>query len=158
MAIFEGGDVSLTENIKKEKFDFVNTRSEWAANNRDQIVKFSAGSGTSSFTKTIFEVPKGFDLFITHASIGCSVIAPSVAGSSGAGLDIIKNTNSNEHIIGLALTNRLLTDLSYQISSNFSMPIKVPAGAIVSFRFGGVIDLGNSVGTINGWLEPRRLA
>ena len=151
MAVFQGGDVSLTEDILRQPTEFVRNWIEWVTENRVQIIR-DVTEGTSS--SVLFTVPKGETLFITTAEISGTMTSTSGINSRHADISITS--------IGGAVERRIIIvqfDASALASSSnslsFPMPIMVEENKSVR------IDITSTMrasGGFTGFVIPKHIA
>jgi len=103
---------------------FVLTKSEWAADNREQVMeRANFLTTTNSGGTDIFTVPEGKTLYVIAANVS-GASNETVAGSTPE-VRIILSGNSDIRLIQVALT---LTPSSNAASITYSMPLKFRAG------------------------------
>lgn len=123
--VFQGEDTVLEEDILKKKIEFVKSWVEWAADNFKQIIE--SQTRTSAGTSTILTVPDNKTIFITSAWISIVSIA-SVGAAAGQGVIEV----GGSAILGTEGWNANLNTNSTNL--DFSMPIKVEAKQLITFR------------------------
>lgn len=151
MPPFTGSNVPLQEDILKKvgPREFFPTWSEWAAQNRDQIV-LTTGVATNT---TVITVAEGFNLFIISAFID---VVSNTANQGGA-IDIMDGAAISKTILQ-AFAQRFDPTAGSQGGSrlfvNYQMPIKVFPGQSVRHRVISAVGLTTG---IFGWLEPKKI-
>jgi len=142
--VFQGEDTALTEDIFKDPPKFINTRAEWAADNRLQI--FNSKTALAGATEDLFAVPAKNTLFIT----ACRLASKSTGAAAEAALWITPGIDD-----GVTFLCELIfaANLHDSMSLSFPMPIKVEEGSIIQ------VDSTNSISKaqIFGFIVPKRI-
>jgi len=139
MVGFEGADVPLEEDVlKKGVREFFPTFREWAADgNVEQIIRSRTTEGD------LFTVPSNFTLFITSAWLSANVV---LGGT-------FSNMNISNRVAFLGVDCPI--DQVSSITADFSMPIKVHEGEVITIGTGGV---NTTRGGFVGFLLPKKIS
>lgn len=140
--VFQGEDVPLTEDILKKKKEFVKTWLEWAAENREQVIR--SGKTGSGSTITLFTVPDKNTLFITN-----TWFAHTNTGGASAGNNRYKIGNDFIYDFGL-----IAVAGSRSVSNSHPMPLRVQEKQTIT-----ITSSTNYLiqGGFQGFLEPKKI-
>jgi len=117
---------ALTENIIKERRDFLPTRSEWSGENRDQHQMSLTSAGTFR------TIEKNRLFFITGIHLSTVARSDTSVGNP-TGVEIITSGSNRDLIVHRHTT----VDGSTQTSSmNFTMPLKILGGELINLTVG----------------------
>ena len=120
---FEGGDVSLEEDILKKEVKFVKNWVQWAADNELRVAKFVQITGPGS--PALYTVPANRTLYITQCSLSAD------HGTGDGRMEISKSAGA------FARVRLLAVEHTGTMCCNFSMPVKVESGEVVSITVTG---------------------
>jgi hypothetical protein len=135
-----------------EKKEYYPTWLEWAANNREQIIRsdiFDSGVGSG---ENLYTVPAGYNFFITNIQMSITTNAAS------EGFVIIQKSTPGasymQWLMGLYLSPEL-TGVMQNVSEamEFPMPIRCFSGESVFVDWSNIIAAYGSF-TLIGFLEP----
>jgi len=148
---FQGSDIPLSEDILKKPVDFVKTWQEWAADNREQVIRHIQAFSTTSVL-TVFTVPNRNTFFLTGFNF--HYLIPAAFGSS-AFISTVRITNPIS--IMAVLGNNSAKELtSGAIAQDFTMPIKLEEGTSITLQNSST-GITSEV-TIFGFLIPKKIS
>ena len=148
MPPFTGSDVPLEQDILKKKIEFIQSWTEFAAQNFDQVIR-SAQRGTAG-NQVLFAVPENNTLFITSA--WCSMIAHTIGGGTSTGGILIPN---GVFLVGVVLTGTSAGLNSNSNSLNLTMPVKIESGGLVQINNPDTFK--RTAAGFTGFLVPKRI-
>ncbi len=132
-------EVIPIESLEKRPTEFIPTRAEWSADNRERVMRFDRNLGTE--TSTMFTVPAGRKLFLTNLVMSCR------GDAINAGVSIVSLGLSGS---GQSIRLDVTKDGSETVSVGFVMPFKIPeAGTIIL----DTNNIGSATVSFIGWLE-----
>ncbi len=134
------------------------TKNEYAALEENSYVQVNATTRiSSSSTVTLYTVPEGFTLYITHSAIQTMPIGPPAAPTStftrisfGPPSDLFY-INYLEMYFDPAINETMVWKICDRA---FTMPLKVESGSVVQASFSGGAAYWASWYQIIGYLEP----
>lgn len=149
--VFESSDIPLEEDIFKQKVDFVNTWTEWNADNSLILAKEQSSTGLQV---TIYEVTKGntFYLYYINLSHACLGGGTATAGNVSIALDN-SGFGSIFRILSLSFLNDTKSGENQAVS--FKMPLKLQEGTKIILVGHGS---GVSLAQIMGVLKPKKVS
>ena len=140
--VFQGEDISLTEDIIKRKIEFVK---DWVQFQADEEPIIDSASRTGGGTTTMFTVPARNTLYITSAYI--SGINNNAGTIINAFLQIRQEEFLRIALVSLGVSNQSLS---------FPMPLKVEEGETVNFTI--AVGQGTGFAGFHGFLIPKKIA
>lgn len=137
--------VPLEEDLIKKKVEFIQTWVEWSAKNQEQVGSSVSRSGAGS--TTIFTVPDKKTFFLTSLELSCT----QDATGTGAAQCLVGSTR-----ITLAIITTRIDPQIISISKNFSMPIRLESGEVISLQNQQAGQ--HSSSSIQGFLIDKRIS
>lgn len=147
--VFQGEDTPLSENILKEKLDFVKDWPQWASERREIVIKHQQRQSTTS-KGTVYTVPAKHTFFFTGFNFHARIITLGAAADTSSTLRL-----SVPSVILAAIGSNRAAYEHGELSQDFAMPIKMEESTSITLQ--NTSTALNSEATIMGFLVPKRL-